>query len=270
MRRKGRWKIYVYIALLEWDNQEQSLKTKETKLQSWRTRELGSHPFPVWGQADVLGRHEHEEVWDLWCRHSYKASCTLLSATLLFFRTRAVKNCCTSYAFLSSPATASRITFPVSAATLISPCKSLERLCFFHSPLRAFCPGFPTHLALRSAHRMVSSSNCVQSLFLLNFSFGLKALCGEGGPAPASGRARHQQVTGLRESETQLCISSQLSVSSAQLENPWGCGLAWMRAEVGYSLQWKVFQEALTCRNQSISAEMSAFLQSLRWECGLG
>lgn len=58
--------------------------------------------------------------------------------TSLFFRIKAVKNYCTCYAFLSNPTTVSHITFSVSAATLISPCISLEHLCFLHSPLHAF------------------------------------------------------------------------------------------------------------------------------------
>lgn len=55
----------------------------------------------------------------------------------------------------------------------------------------------------------------------------------EGGPVPASGKARYQEGTGHRESE--MCISSWLSMSSAHMKNPRGYGLACVRAEVGYS-----------------------------------
>lgn len=93
IRHKRRLKNLIYIALLEWNGHKWSLKTKETRLTPWRTREVGSYLFQGGGQADALGRYEQEErVSDLWCCHSYKASCSLLSATLLFFRVRAVKN----------------------------------------------------------------------------------------------------------------------------------------------------------------------------------
>lgn len=105
-------------------------------------KETGIPSVPVWGQADVLGRHEQEErVPDFCCCHSYKASCSLFFATLPFSRIRAVKNYSTCYAFLSNPATASHTNFPVSAAILISLCKSLEQPCFFHSPPGAFHSG---------------------------------------------------------------------------------------------------------------------------------
>lgn len=45
MRRKRRCKIYIYIVLLAWDDQEWGLKNKETKVKPWRTRKLGSHTF---------------------------------------------------------------------------------------------------------------------------------------------------------------------------------------------------------------------------------
>lgn len=119
IRHKGRWKIHIYIALLEWNGHKWSLKTKETRLKPWRTRELGSYPFWCGGQADALARYEQEErVWHVCCCHSYKASCSLLSATLLFFRVRAVKNYSTCYVFLSNPAPALHTAFSVSAAIL--------------------------------------------------------------------------------------------------------------------------------------------------------
>lgn len=217
---KRRWKIHIYFHSLEWNGHKWSLKTKETRLKLRRTRQQGSYPFQCGGQADVLGRYDQEErVSDLWCCHSYKASCSLLSATLPFFRVRAVKNYTTCYVFLSNPVPALHTAFSVSAAILIFLPVNLWSIFAFSSEclpswLRKLVPAFPEMcLLLHLANPLLTSSNCAYNLLHLTFSFGLKALYVEGESVPASGKARYQQGTGLRRSE--MCISSWLSVSSA-------------------------------------------------------
>lgn len=61
IRHKRRWNIHIYIALLEWNGHKWSLKTKETRLEPWTTRELGSYPFQCGDQTAALGRYEQEE-----------------------------------------------------------------------------------------------------------------------------------------------------------------------------------------------------------------
>lgn len=58
IRHKKRWKIHIYIALLERNGHKWSLETKETRLKPQRTRELGSPSVPVWGSGRCTG-----EVW---------------------------------------------------------------------------------------------------------------------------------------------------------------------------------------------------------------
>lgn len=183
IKHKKRWKIHIYIALLEWNGHKWILKTKETRLKPWRTRELGLHPFQCGGQADALGRYEQEErVPDLCCCHSYKASCSLLSATLAFFRVRAVKHYRTCYVFLSNPDSALHTAFSVSAAILIFLPVNLwsifaSCICLWCLPswLRKLVPAFPEKcLLLNFVHPSFTSSDYVYNFLHLSFSFGLK------------------------------------------------------------------------------------------------
>lgn len=79
----------------------------------------------------------------------------------------------------------------------------------FPSWFRRLIPAFPEPcLLLNFVNPLLTLPDCVHNLLHLTFSFGLTALCVEGGSVPASGKAIYQQGTGLRESET--CISSWL------------------------------------------------------------